>query len=58
MAATEIFLEDPYEGDINPGTSEGSKLFEKATKALDKSDRIQTKSENKVDAIALIESYS
>ena len=56
--ATEIVLEDPYEGDINQKTTNGSKLFKDATKVLDKADRISIKPENKVDALAELEGYS
>ena len=29
-----VFVDDPYHGDINPGTTEGAKLYLKATTAI------------------------
>ena len=39
--ATQVFVTDPYQGNINPGTSEGSKLFRSATQELDKENKIE-----------------
>ena len=29
-----VFVDDPYQGDINPGTTDGAKLYIKATAAI------------------------
>ena len=42
----EVFILDPYYGDINPGTSAGRYLFNKATAQLDHSKRIHVSIEN------------
>ena len=44
------FLSDPFEGDINPGTADGAKLFASATKDRVKDD-ILTVSQSKVTDI-------
>ena len=38
---TIVFVTDPFQGDINPGTSEGSKLFRSATTELEKENKIE-----------------
>ena len=40
-AATEIFIIDPFAGNINPGTTRGQKLFTKACSALDEGDKLK-----------------
>ena len=35
-----IFVDDPFKGNINPGTSEGAKLYIKATAKIDEDDKI------------------
>ena len=54
----EVFLVDPYEGDINPGTAEGSKLFNHATKADEKAPLLTINPDTKTDVISKLESYS
>ena len=40
-----LFLIDPYEGDINPGSDIGLKLFNKATAELDNDDKLEIRQE-------------
>lgn len=34
-----IFVDDPYQGNINPGTTDGAKLYLKATAAIPEEDK-------------------
>ena len=39
MAATQQFVDDPFKGNINPSTSEGAKLYLKATASISDDDK-------------------
>jgi len=41
-----IFVDDPFKGRINPGTSEGAKLYMKATAKIDEDDKFDVNIEN------------
>ena len=39
MAQNQVFVDDPFQGDINPGTTEGAKLYLKATSVIPEEDK-------------------
>ena len=39
MVQNQVFVDDPYQGDINPGTTDGSKLYLKATASITEEDK-------------------
>ena len=41
-----IFVDDPFKGNINPGTSDGAKLYIKVTTELDEDDKYEINIEN------------
>ena len=41
MAAVQQFVDDPFKGNINPGTSEGAKLYLKATASISEDDKFE-----------------
>ena len=41
-----IFVDDPFKGNINPGTSEGAKLYMKAKATLDNDDKFDINMSN------------
>ena len=41
MAAAQQFVDDPFKGNINPGTSEGAKLYLKATASISEDDKFE-----------------
>jgi len=46
VPAPVIFVVDPFKGNINPGTSEGSKLYTKATATIDDDEKFDLNIEN------------
>ena len=52
MAAAEKFITDPFQGDINPGTEAGAKLFNKATGVRDLDDKMDISQDNVTDIIS------
>ena len=43
MAAALQFVDDPFKGNINPGTAEGAKLYLKATASISDDDKFEIK---------------
>jgi len=41
MTAVQQFVDDPFKGNINPGTSEGAKLYLKATASISEDDKFE-----------------
>ena len=43
MANKQVVVDDPYQGDINPGTIDGAKLYLKATASIPEEDKFDRK---------------
>ena len=41
-----VFVDDPFKGNINPGTSDGAKLYMKATATIDEDDKFDINIDN------------
>ena len=41
-----VFVDDPFKGNINPGTSDGAKLYMKATSAINEDEKFDINIKN------------